>query len=360
MKILHFGCAYLPYMGGSTIRIKNLVYHYRKGCEKLDLITHVPSGGEQTDAPFDRVWRISAANSVMPLKEVLSIVRRGQYDVVVLHNSRVLFAWLVWYRWISMRTRVVVEIHSVRDAGSLIKRYLNRLLYRRVDRVVHLGEGARAYFERQYGLVPGAVIRNGSKVSDSQRIQRKKEYASSSCTFTYVGSFYDWQGVVVLARALALVNDDFWQRNKVIFVGDGPALNQVKSILKEIRNDRLVIMGWQPKAVIDKVLTDADFLLAPRISTPATETVVPLKVSESIETGIPLIATRVGGLLECLPETAAFYIEPGSVAQLADRLMNPPSESEYRKVCAELASLKFPTWEESGRQYIDLFSSVRA
>jgi glycosyltransferase involved in cell wall biosynthesis len=283
------------------------------------------------------------------------------FDVVIIHNSRALTAWFLMYRWFFKHVKVVCEIHSFRENGYLTKE-INGFLYRQCDHVVVLSHAAKEYLEQQYGADKVTIVYNGV---DIRNLVREREYsADSGVTFAYVGSFHEWQGVFILAEALNSLGRSFLKSNKVYLVGGGPAYKDcLNKLTAELRNHpNLICKGWSSRDEVNDILNVTDYLLAPRPSTLATETVVPLKVFESIEYKIPLIATPVGGLKEVfLPEgDGAIFTEDCSAASLAKMMSAPKSYMDYQQLLDNLdvLSARVPSWKAVSQIYSDLANSI--
>jgi glycosyltransferase involved in cell wall biosynthesis len=366
MRVLHIGCSYLPYPGGGTVRLRRLVENYAGAGISLFLATHTPSSDASDDVPFERVLRDPAINSLKKNGNLCGFIREVQPDIVVLHNSRILMAWMLFYKNRFPGIRVICEIHSVRE-NTRIHSWLNRRLYQRCDCVVVLSRAMKSHLSGKMGNTPPRIEVIYSGVDDAgfhSPSHAKREYDPGSVHYAYVGSFYDWQGVLVLAEAVRSLGTEFWTKNQLTLAGSGPDFDSVKQILGPdiLALENIRLLGWQPLEEIGNITSNVDFLLAPRISNLATELTVPLKVFESAQYGRPLIAARVGGLTELLDgeHPACVFIEPGSAASLAGQLRKPIDRKSYAAMQNRLSAMakKMPRWKESSDQYIDMMNSI--
>ena len=148
MNVLHLGCPYFPYSGGSSQRLRNLVTMYEQhGIYKLHLATPTPSpsGKEEDNTPFDSVLRDERINSLFFSRRLYRFIARSKPDVVILHNSRALLKWLLWYKILFPRTKVVLEVHSIRSGGAL-KDAANRFIYKFIDGALIIWTVAGQYY----------------------------------------------------------------------------------------------------------------------------------------------------------------------------------------------------------------------
>lgn len=366
MKVLHFGCAYKPYRGGSRVRLEQLVTRMNQDEVELSLITHSLSDNLDDDLPFSAVLRTANANSVLPCLKVLRFIRARRPDAVILHNSRVLLSWLLFYRFFSPSAKIICELHSVRET-SWLKRFINGIIYRRCNKLVVLSASAKDWVKRQYGVTDAVVIINGTDVRPVSGFADRPKYNPDSVHYVYAGSFHEWQGVVVLADAAHQLGVDFWRRNRLTLVGGGPAFIDVRKALgpELLSLDTVVLEGWSDGESVRRMQLDGDFLLAPRPSTLATETVIPLKVVDSVALKRPLVASRVGGLTELLGEGAddsalAIWVKPNDSSDLARAMRAPPSSVQYEQMLQNLVGLqeKMPSWLQSSLFYENVLNQV--
>lgn len=360
MKVLHLGCPYLPYKGGSTKRLMNLAKFINED-ETLKQYLITPSPGEESDALFfNETLRTTSVNELGFNQEIYYFIKKYSPNVIVVHNSRALLKWMLFYRCFFSNIKIIVEIHSIRDE-SFFKKKLNQLLYRMSDKLVHLSVASHEYMNREYGVYPSSVIYNGIEELSHNQIQR--DYNSSRTAFAYVGSFHKWQGVNFIAKSAVKMGESYWRQNKLILIGSGPEFQNVEKELSNLISSgcNIELYGWKDETFIQSTLNNVDFLLAPRPSSVATETVLPLKITDSIKYLKPLICSNVAGLMEIVAdENAAFYFDKADELGLVNFWLNKPSEQEYESVLSSLNGLnsKFSTWQESAKLYCEVYRSL--
>ncbi|WDG08121.1 glycosyltransferase [Vibrio campbellii] len=358
IKVLHMGCAYYPYQGGSTQRLSALMRECSKNIDfDFYLITKTTSEDKiEDDKYFNEVIRGVNTDKIGFNKFIFNEVKRLRPDIVVTHNSRVLLNWIALYGKLFPNIKIVNEIHSFRDETNT-KRLLNKYLYSRVDANIVLSRTANNYLKEKYSCKNSEIVFNGVSMNGFTK-KSSKIYDKNSVTFSYIGTFHEWQGVLLLAEAIKGIEDSFLSKHTINIVGDGPHLNNFKEIVK---GKNINIFGWMPKSKADQVLYDSDYILAPRLSTTGTETVVPLKVFESIDTCTPIICTPVGGLKEMFEENhAAIFTKDISADSLREIMLQPLDIGLYNDYIKKLESIKHqvPTWRNSANVYLSVFRSL--
>lgn len=119
-------------------------------------------------------------------------------------------------------------------------------------------------------------------------------------TLGYAGSVLAYEGLDVAIRAVAeLVGNN--EPVKLVIVGDGPALADLKSLTSDLEIDGSVqFVGRVPSSDVPRFIELFDAVLCPRVSSVVTEMVSPLKPLEAMSAGKPVIASNVAPLADLL------------------------------------------------------------
>ncbi|MDY6054288.1 glycosyltransferase [Micrococcus sp.] len=147
----------------------------------------------------------------------------------------------------------------------------------------------------------------------------------------YVGSFVDYEGLDDLVEAclrLADEREDF----QLVLAGDGPALPRIQETLRERGQDlEHRVLGRIPADDIPALLAEVDIVACPRVSTPVTRLVSPLKPLEALASGIPVVLSDLPVLTSLREECGGAVTFPaGDVAALAGVLGDLLDDPERR------------------------------
>ena len=350
VDVLHIGCAFYPYKGGSSIRLGTLISHQKN--IRSHIVTHI----REDDGQLHGAATITRLNKYFSLRTIWLLRRlvcQLQPESVVLHNPWVILLWIVFVDPFH-KVRRVTEIHNFRDE-SWIKARICGCLYRQMDAVVVLSHKAVELVIRRYHVKRNCifVIRNGvpriPKLTTPTR-------ADHRVVFSYVGTFHLWQGVFVLSEALRSLGDDFFRIAKVVLAGGGSQEHALHEASRPfIAQEQVQWCGWVEKRHADAILAGSDVILMPRLSTLGTEHVLPLKVFEAMNQGKAILATNVGGLTEVLEHNVnSWIIPPGDPDALAHAMFHLASHDHVRWELGERggAQIKhFETWDDSGADY---------
>ena len=128
----------------------------------------------------------------------------------------------------------------------------------------------------------------------------------------HISNFRAVKRVVDVVKVFSRVSRQIPAR--LVLIGDGPERGRVQQTAEEEGvADRVTFLGKQES--VAEILSCADLFLLPS----ATES-FGLVALEAMSCGVPVVATRVGGLPEVVPEGEAGYLAPvGAVDEMAER-----------------------------------------
>lgn len=156
------------------------------------------------------------------------------------------------------------------------------------------------------------------------------------------------KGVDYLLRALALV-----EGVRLEIVGDGPMRPQYERLARELAIDeRVRFHGFLPKPELAECMRSADlFVLASRFENN------PCVVLEAMASGLPVVATRVGGLPELVDETSGILVQPRDPDDIA-RGIRAALEVGFDREAISQRALERYGREAIGGQLAEIYGSV--
>jgi glycosyltransferase involved in cell wall biosynthesis len=178
-----------------------------------------------------------------------------------------------------------------------------RLFLDNVDVVIALSEFSRTRLITA-GFDNGRVVvlRNMASVQDRQVDPAAGESA------LFVGRLSPEKGAAVLLDAAARVPDI-----PVRLVGDGP----LRASLSQSSPPNVTFVGQLSESEVADEYRRARFLVVPSVCFEGC----PLVISEAMSHGLPIIASKIGGLPELVVEgESGLLFEPGASTDLADRM----------------------------------------
>ncbi len=354
MRILHVFDHSIPLQSGYTFRSRAILREQRKrGWETV----HVTSGkhGAFTAAvetvdglEFHRTPPPSGALAKLPAlgqfsiidtlaRRVREVIARAQPDLVHAHSPAINGAAALRAAR-GLGVPVVYEIrafwedaavdHGTSSEGGLRYRMTHALetwVVRRADAVFTICEGLRADLAQRG--IPAQKITVIPNAVDAEHFQfglpRDRELAArlgigDAPVLGFIGSFYAYEGIVDLVRALPEVVRRLPEL-RVLLVGGGPCHAEVASLVQSLGLEKTVIItGRVPHAEVDRYYTLVDAFCYPRRPMRLTELVTPLKPLEAMAQGRLVLASDVGGHRELIQHgETGWLFRAGDEAALA-------------------------------------------
>jgi glycosyltransferase involved in cell wall biosynthesis len=244
-------------------------------------------------------------------------LRRSGFDPDVIHAHFFVAALPPLLLRPLFRKPIVVSEHwsvFLAEDDAVLPRALllaARIALRRAQLVMPVSEALRRGMadlgiEARFRVVPNPV--------DTELFHPTEHMPGRPRRVLFVGLLYDAKGLDTLLRAVALLapRGDF----TVEIVGDGPARESYEQLARELGVTGLVAFrGLQSRAEVARRLQEADlFVLTSRFETNGCALV------EAQATGLPAVATRVGGIPEVIQEATGLLAEPGDPESVAARI----------------------------------------
>jgi glycosyltransferase involved in cell wall biosynthesis len=113
------------------------------------------------------------------------------------------------------------------------------------------------------------------------------------------------KGIEVLLDAVERVPDTYF-----LIVGDGPKRAEWQSMTN---SDRVRWLGYRTD--VDAILAGCDVFVHPSL-----DDAFPTVLLEAMAAGLPVVASRVGGIPEIVSESTGILVPPGDPAALADAM----------------------------------------
>ena len=254
-------------------------------------------------------------HNVFPLltPAIFGVCRKLGYPVVhTLHNYRTVCANALLQRDgkvcedcldVGFVPAVVHRCYRGSLAGSAavawsIQYHRSRGTWRRdVDRFVALTDFASQIFVRS-GIPEKRIVVKPNFAPDPGRPPN----TTPRCGFLFVGRLSPEKGGSTLVDAFR------GEAAELTIVGDGPDRQR----LEEASSSNITFTGHLNEAAVAEKMSQACALIVPSMWYEG----FPLVVAEALAHGLPIIASRIGGLSEVVANSAGYLFTPGSASEL--------------------------------------------
>ena len=302
---------------------------FRAGCPEDVEVTRLALG-----SPWDVVGAVRLAR----------LLHREKFDIVHSHMfwSSLFASPIAW----ACGVPVIVETLHGTEAwrtGWKAKSNIDRVITRFVSKYVAVST-SDAKFLVNKKHVPAdkiAIIRNGIdlrrfSVSQNARkaIREKLGFKEEDQVLIMVARFHAGKGHAVLLTAMRQLLS-VYPKLKLICVGEGDGETEIRRLRDELElANHVTLAGYQPN--VPEWLKAADINVLPSFYEG-----FPLTILEAMASGLPTVATYVGGIPEAIEDgVSGILVPPGSAEKLADALSFLLSETETRERMGEAASLR--------------------
>ena len=193
-----------------------------------------------------------------------------------------------------------------------------------------------------YNGVNRALFRPAERAAARQALNLQQDVQ----IILFVGNFYPIKNPLLLIEAHSQVCDDnTLSRTKLIMLGDGPLAGNARALGDRLHFGPNVVLGGRKSAAeVARYMQAADVLCVPSVNEG-----VPNVVLEAFACGLPVVASRVGGIPEVHPgETCGRLVEPRLAtvaAALRAVLREPPPSAPIAEYGAQF------TWEKTAEEY---------
>jgi L-malate glycosyltransferase len=267
--------------------------------------------------------QLGTAGYLLGIRSALARLRREGRPVDLLHAHVHRGAWTAMIAGASARRPFVVSEHSSEwgptgIAPGALRRA--RISFARAAVVCpaseYLRERIEAHgIEANFRVVPNPV---------DTELFRPGTSATGPARMIAVAALQPAKGIAQLLDAVqALDRSDF----TLDVVGDGPNRAEYERKVRSAGlGDRVSFHGAQPKPAVAALMGAADFLVLPSLGETFSVAVI-----EAMACGLPVVATRVGGVPELVDADTGLLVEPGSAEALAagiERMID--GHSDYR------------------------------
>jgi sugar transferase (PEP-CTERM/EpsH1 system associated) len=244
----------------------------------------------------------------------------------------------------AVAARVPFRVHGehgrdVQDPEGTIRRYrvLRKSLAPLVHRFIALSRDLERYLLGTVGIPSSKVVRivNGVDLEKFRPVVSRRDPLSDEAPFdslrrVVIGSVTRMQAVkdpLTLARAFVrLVQRGYGSKACLVLVGDGPLLEEVRGVLTEADAHRQAWLARE-REDIAPLLRSFDLFALSSLVEGISNTIL-----EAMATGLPVVATGVGGNAELVENgTTGALVPPRDPEALADVLARYVDDEGLRR-----------------------------
>jgi len=293
------------------------------------------------------------------------LLRREQVDLIHAHQYTP-FSYAVLARLLYRGPAILLTEHGRHqpDYPRRKRMLANWLFLERRDRVIGVGEAVRQALIHNEGIPDRrvSVIYNGidlspfpNRVNGHLSVRQEMGVAEDDFVILQVARLDYLKDHATAIRTLAQVLLRC-PRARLVLVGEGPELQTIQDLVRQHHVESSVrLLGLRKD--VPRLLPAADLFLLTSISEG-----IPLTVIEAMAAGLPVVATRVGGLPEVVEEGNSGLLAPaGNDAALAEKIVQLAEDRQRRQEmgrCGRQTALERFSEKQMHAQYERLYQEM--
>lgn len=255
------------------------------------------------------------------VSKIARIIREKKVDIVHCQRHKpTVYGTLAAYLT-GKNVKVLSHVRGLNRTRNFRRRLLNRLLYKRIARIIAVSKGVREDIVESNSISireKVVTVYNGINVEPfiNAGLTRKQARtrlglpANGGVVYGTVGRLVETKAQKVLLKAFAKVYEKY-PESRLILAGSGRLESELRALASNLDiHQRVGFLGFRTD--IPEILKAYDVFVLPSIAEG-----LPGALLEAMATGIPVIASRVGGVPEILNRPGlGVMVSPSSVDEL--------------------------------------------
>jgi glycosyltransferase involved in cell wall biosynthesis len=298
--------------GGITTWLKTLILQSARADLSIDICCNYrKSKGEFATEFRDLGCKVNhvplSANPYSYAKKLGKLLKHGNYHIV--HDHRGVLGGASFLAAKRARVPVRIMFHHTPD-DELIKGFLRNLYVKLLtawsykyatniwgcSNAVMVGQYGKNWRNKdvRFGVLYGSVSPKMAAPDARTRVRAELNISEKAKVVAFIGRV-NWQKNVVVAIRSCLKVLSQQKDARVLWIGEGPLLPQVKEMVASAGlENRVNFLNFRKD--ISNILQSIDVLFLP-----SNFEGLPLLVLEALQAGVPFVGSNTPGLLEALP-----------------------------------------------------------
>lgn len=378
-KVLIFAGYFLPHIGGYGQSIYELSKRLVKKGYEIDIVTcnieNVSIYEELEGIHIHRLpsWDIFGGVYPIPMPTLTTLkilwkLLRKKHDLI---NTQTRFMITSFLGLVFAKIKRIPLIHTERGTKhSVVSDRIIDLISKTYDHTIgslivksawkNIGVSSAACdFLRHLGAKETTTIHNGIDANLFRKKNsnlREKTSFGNSVVITFVGRLIYAKGVHDLISVFADIDREF-NSLELLIVGYGPYKQELEKLAEKTCKEKISFLGRKNRKEIAEILSVTDIFVNPSYSEG-----LPTSVLEASATGLPIVATDVGGTSEIIENyKTGLIVPPGDTKLLKEKISELIEDKDLRSVLGENAHKvtkeKF-NWDVIAKKYEKIYGEV--
>ncbi len=288
------------------------------------------------------------------INKIKKVLKREKPDVI--HTHRYVMQYAIPA---AVLARIRIRVHTVHNVAQKENDKIARIAAKTFYKFCHvvpvaLSDKIKATILEEYDLPSNKVpvILNG--IDLSKCIPKNSYEISGKLKILHIGRFSEQKNHKGLIQTFKIVHEEY-PNAELQLIGNGDLLSSIEDMVKTNNlQDCVKFLGL--KKNVYKYLHDADIFILPSIYEG-----IPMTLIEAMGTGLPIIATRVGGVPDMLQNDESAILLENDVTQIANALLEMANNKNKRERMGSMAFEKSQKFSSvtMAEQYLKLYKKGR-
>lgn len=356
--------------GGAGIYAYNLSRELTRQGHHVDFVATVVDTTWNARTPFDvyelkfsRLWMIGMLKwSITAAASASHLINHNHYDVIHVHHP---ISYMYPLFSIS-RVPMVATLHTgwafTNPRETMRRRifdfFMDLFVCKRCKRVIAMNRHSENHLLRWFSREKVRYVPNGTNCNEFSKKKdgsdfRNKLSLHDEIVVLFTGRLEKGKGVENLLEAWKIVQNSIENRVWLVIVGDGTLREQLMNKARGLRN--IVFTGSISRDELIAAYEESDLFVMPSEGGEGMPTVL----LEAMAAGLPVIATKIPGIMELGDTEFVRLVPPGHAKELSSALLdfiNDPRNLIQMGKKAALFARRFD-WSTIASQIVEVYSS---
>lgn len=346
-------------IGGAEIMCENLTIALKQKGVDVIVVSLYNYHSSITDRLEDNNIQVIYLNKKKGLDidlvfKLVKIFKDEKPDVIHTHLYSLKYAFLA-----AKFSRIKVLVHTLHNVAKKesrsFNRKINKVLFKYCNVVpVALSNNVKETILEEYDLsndvIP--VVYNGIDLS---KCKKKKIFdLNNPIKIIHVGRFSKQKNHNWIIKEFYTFHKIF-EKSELILVGEGELQNSIKKLVEEMNlKNNVSFLGARED--IYYLLNDADIFILPSLYEG-----IPMTIIEAMGTGMPIVATNVGGVPDMIEDKQNGILIQNKDGELVKALIELVENEKLRIKISQNAYLKSNVFSNSNmaQNYIDIYRNQK-
>lgn len=179
--------------------------------------------------------------------------------------------------------------------------------------------------DREIFVIPNGIDLNVFEGLSKEELRKKFGLNKTEKIILYVGRLLHIKGLIYLIEAVKNINE---KNKRLLLVGYGDDRKHLENLVKKLKIENIVtFVGKVPNKEVFEYMVASDVLVLPSLSEG-----FPNVILEAMASGLPIIATKVGGIPKIVNnEVNGFLVDPKNPTQIVETLLQLFKDEKLRE-----------------------------